>query len=305
MRIVITGAGGFVGKNLLLNLSSENRILALDRSEEVDRFVSVHSLENIETAVVDLNDLAALTRLAEERGEEWDAAIYLAGNGDPAYSVDHPREDLLDSAGGLINFFSRFRAGRVIYFSSGAVYDGISGPVSPASRTDPRLPYAIGKLACEQYVKFFRRAGRIGGYVILRFFGAYGPYEPPRKIYTRLVRAFAIERKEEFTVRGDGQNLIDAMFIDDTVRGVKEVLRSEVKDRVVDFCQGYPYTISELVASAGRIFGLQPRIRTEGVVPEYIDFRPSPGMMEELFGFVPSIPLEQGLPALARHLKAQ
>ncbi len=40
----------------------------------------------------------------------------------------------------------------------------------------------------------------------------------------------------------------------------------------------------------------------EGEVPEYIDFRPSPRMMEDLFGFTPAIPLDEGLPILAQHL---
>ncbi|MDP8215689.1 MAG: NAD(P)-dependent oxidoreductase [Candidatus Euphemobacter frigidus] len=303
MKIIITGAGGFVGKNLLLNLPPRYRILALDREESLSRFIDERGLENVECAAVDLNDGASLDRLSKTAGEEWDAVIYLAGNGDPAYSVGHPREDLRDSAGGLISFFSRFRARQVVYFSSGAVYDGISGQVSPDSFLDPLLPYAIGKLACEQYVKFFRKIGRIGNYIILRFFGAYGPYEPPRKIYTRLVRNFAIEKKDEFTIRGDGKNLIDAMFIDDTVRGVEAMLKSGVKDRVVDFCVGKPYTIKKLVEEAARVFNVKVRVRMEGEVPEYINFLPSPRPMEDLFGFIPTIPLSKGLLSLARHLK--
>ncbi len=302
MNILITGAGGFIGKNLLLDLSRDHRILALDRAGGLDEFIRGRGLENVSAATVDLNDPPALEKLAREHGGEWEAVIYLAGNGDPAYSVTHPEADLTDTVLGLINFCRRFRAGKFIYFSSGAVYDGLSGPVSPRSSLDPRLPYAIGKLANEQYVKFFKKSGRIENYIILRFFGAYGPFEPPRKIYTRLVKNFALERNPEYTIRGDGKNLIDAMFVGDAVRAVRKVLESEVKDRVVDFCLGKPDTIEELVREAARIFKIEPRIRKEGEVPEYIDFRPSPREMEELFGFSPQVPLSEGLPLLARHL---
>lgn len=304
MKVAITGAGGFIGKNLLLGLSPDYRITAFERREGLPEFVEIHSLPGVEVALCDFTDSDGLAAWAAELGEELEAVIYLAGNGDPAYSVSHPAVDLTDTVLGLVNFLSNFKVKRFIYFSSGAVYDGLSGPVSPDSTLDPRLPYSIGKLACEQYIKFFRKIGRVGGYVILRFFGAYGPFEPPRKIYSRLVRALAIDKKEEYTIRGDGKNLIDAMFVDDTVRGVKKVLESKENDLVLDFCLGKPYTIRELVEEAARIFNREVRINLEGEVPEYIDFRPSPEAMEEIFGFVPTIPLSEGLPILARHLES-
>ena len=303
MNILITGAGGFIGKNLLLDLAPENKILALDRAPGLGEFIRGRGLENVAAETVELKDPKALESLVREHGGEWEAVIYLAGNGDPAYSVTHPEEDLTDTVLGLLNFCRCFQAGKFIYFSSGAVYDGLEGPVSPRSALDPRLPYAISKLAGEQYVKFFRKLGQIGNYIVLRFFGAYGPYEPPRKIYTRLVKNFARDKNPGFTIRGDGKNLIDAMYVGDAVRGVRAVLESPAEDRMVDFCLGEPYTIEELVREAARIFGIEPRIRKEGEVPEYIDFRPSPREMEELFGFTPRVPLEEGLPLLARHLE--
>ena len=302
MKIAITGSGGFIGKNLLLGLSPDHQLIAFGRGGDLRNFVKDRSLSGVEVALCDFKDSESIAALADELGPELDAVIYLAGNGDPAYSVTHPAVDLTDTVLGLVNFLSNFKVGRFIYFSSGAVYDGLSGPVSPDSALDPRLPYAIGKLACEQYIKFFRKLGRIDSYIILRFFGAYGPFEPPRKIYSRLVRAFAIDRKDEYTIRGDGKNLIDAMFAGDTVRGVRSVLESSENDLILDFCLGKPYTIKKLVEETARIFNIKARINMEGEVPEYIDFRPSPRMMEDLFGFTPSIPLDEGLPILAQYL---
>ena len=303
MKVVITGAGGFIGKNLLLGLASSHDILALDRIESLEDFVKSHSLERVSVGVCDLTDEAALERLAGEWGNSPDAVVYLAGNGNPAYSVDHPKEDLRDTVLGLVGFFKFFHPRRAIYFSSGAVYDGLSGPVSPDSRIDPRLPYAISKLACEQYIKFFHKMKRIKEYVILRFFGAYGPYEPPRKIYTKLVRTFFLEGKEEFTIRGDGKNLIDAMYVADTVKAVENILAGVVRENVVDFCVGEPLPLRQLVEEAARIFGRKVKITTLGEVPEYINFRASPDEFKKLFNFAPRIPLSEGLPALALFLK--
>ena len=55
---------------------------------------------------------------------------------------------------------------------------------------------------------------------MVRFFGAYGPYEASHKIYTRLVRAFALESRNTYTIYGDGANLIDAMYVDDAIDAV-------------------------------------------------------------------------------------
>jgi len=305
MRIIIAGAGGFIGKNLLLSLSSRHRLLALDRARGLSAFVREQGLKGVEAVSCDLRDGAEMKSLARRWGGEADAVVYLAGNGDPAFSVEHPREDLSDGPFSLLTFLSHFKVGRMIYFSSGAVYDGLDGPVSPAARLDPRLPYAIAKLASEGYVKFFQARGGIREFVIVRFFGAYGPYEPPRKIYTRLVEAFALEKREEFVIRGDGRNLIDAMFISDTVEAVERMLSFPAKNVTVDLCVGKPYTLRALVEEAALTFGIKPRIVCEGKVPEYIAFRPRGTAMKKLYGFVPRVGLSEGLKRLRDHLAAQ
>ena len=60
------------------------------------------------------------------------------------------------------------------------------------------MPYAVSRLACEHYIKAFQKQGDVGSYTLLRFFGAYGPHEPSRKIYTRLAQALALEKQDEF-----------------------------------------------------------------------------------------------------------
>jgi len=305
MKVAIVGANGFIGRNLLLGLAADYELFAFDLGEGIKNFISEQDLRSVYPVSCDLTDSKVLTGLAEQLGKSFDAVIYLAGNGDPARSVSDPAFDLRNTTLGMLNFLDAFSTRRFIYFSSGAVYDGLDGPVGPDSSISPVLPYAIGKYAAERYIHFFSRQGRIKEYVILRFFGAYGPYEPPRKIYTKLVKSFAIERNKEFTIRGDGRNLIDAMFVDDTVRAVKAVLESLRADLTLDFCLGEPYTLRELVEAAARTFGIDPKICCEGEVPEYINFRPSADSFSEMFDFKPRIPLEEGLRRLAEFLRPQ
>jgi len=54
MKIAITGSGGFIGKNLLLDLSPDYQITAFARGGSVPEFVDNHSLSGVEVALCDL-----------------------------------------------------------------------------------------------------------------------------------------------------------------------------------------------------------------------------------------------------------
>lgn len=305
MRLIVPGASGFIGRNLMLSVPSSWDTVALyHRSRDFPAWVDNMGLQYIRVEHCDLNDRSMVQGLAAQVGSDFDACVFLAANGDPGYSVGHPFEDLQANVGTLIHFLTHFQVGKLLYFSSGAVYDGSQGLVSPEIVVSPNLPYAISNWACEHYVQFFAHQEQVEKYVNFRFFGAYGPYEPSRKIYSKLVRRFAFERKPHFTIHGDGRNFIDAMYVGDTVRGVLAVLDSGKANFTVDFCSGAPMTIDELVHEAARTFGLEDvSIRHVGSVPEYINFHASSVAMERLFHFRPEVPLENGLRQLAEFLK--
>jgi nucleoside-diphosphate-sugar epimerase len=188
-----------------------------------------------------------------------------------------------------------------VFVSSGAVYEGLKGVAHPEMSVDPVLPYAVAKLTAEKYVRFFRGLGRVRSYLNVRFMGAYGPHEPRRKIYSRLVEAFGIRGEREFELRGDGKNWIDAMYVGDAARGFLAMLTGEPCDRTLDFGVGSPLTLNELVRTAAATFGIDDvRITHTGSVAEHHAFRVSPEPMAELYGFHPTVPLEEGL----RHLHA-
>lgn len=307
MRLIVPGASGFIGRNFVRATPSDWEVVALYyRNKTFPDWVERERLLHVTAVGCDLTDANAVRLLAGELGPRFDACVYLAANGDPAYSVPHPMEDLQANVVTLMNFLIHFEVGKLVYFSSGAVYDGLSGPVSPAVPVFPRLPYAISHLACEHYARAFAHHGRLGSYINLRFFGAFGPYEPARKIYTKLVQRFHFENDPHFTIRGDGRNYIDAMFVDDAIQGVMVVLESDKGNLTVDFCIGVPLTINELVNRAARAFGhVNAAIEHTGSVPEYITFYASGQAMEQLFGFRPRISLEDGLHHLAEFLAQQ
>jgi dTDP-glucose 4,6-dehydratase len=193
-----------------------------------------------------------------------------------------------------------------VFLSSGAVYDGLAGIVTPASPVNPRLPYAISKLASEQYVRYYaERRGRPASYVNVRFFGAYGPYEPVRKITTRFLTAVA-RGDREFALRGDGRNLIDFMYVDDAVDGLLGLIAPARPARTtLDFSSGHPSQVGELVAAMAHVSGSDIAIRHDGVTEEYIEFRSGDRRMADDYGFVPCVPFDEGFARLRRFVATE
>jgi nucleoside-diphosphate-sugar epimerase len=295
MKMLVTGASGFVGRNLLAALPRDWAVTAAyNRDASFPEFVRKRGLSQVTPLRVDLSDAGAVAAL-DERQRSYDACVYLAANGDPAYSEKAPAEDLQANAASMVNVTSHCRFGHLLFFSSGAVYDGLQGTVNPSSAVKPTLPYAISKWASERYVMHAQRKGRIGTASVARFFGAYGPYEAERKIYGRLVRQFAFAKSPKYTVRGDGRNLIDAMYVGDTVRAIRLILDRPGKTMTFDLYSGRPLSLKDLVTQAAATFGLQAQVEYQGEVPEYIEFRSDDRTMETQFGFKPQVELADGL----------
>jgi UDP-glucose 4-epimerase len=294
-RLIVTGASGFIGRNVLLRAPRDWDIVAVaHRSPGLEAFVADHRLSNVRVVRCDLTDAAAVRALAAAAGAA-DAALYLAANGDPAVSSERPRWDLESNTVALVTFLEHCPVGHLVYLSSGAVYDGLLGNVSPETPCSPRLPYAISKLASEQYVRFFsERRHMPDSFINVRFFGAYGPYEPARKITTRWLLALAAGQRE-FTLRGNGQNLIDFMYVDDAVDGMLRLVQAAGVSATVDFASGAPVSVDTVVQAMARTLGVDVTVRHEGATEEYIEFRSVDRTMRDRFGVAPAISFDDGL----------
>jgi nucleoside-diphosphate-sugar epimerase len=117
------------------------------------------------------------------------------------------------------------------------------------------------------------------------------------------VKNFYLDGKRSFEIRGDGKNLVDAMFVDDAVEGIESIIKSGKGNLTVDFPGGSPLTINGLVESAAKILGVSdPEIKNVGETKEYITFTASTEGFENAFRYKPKTDLESGLKSFADFL---
>jgi UDP-glucose 4-epimerase len=279
MKLLVVGGSSFIGKNLIANLPSAwNTYATFHNNSSFPSYSS--KFKNVKPVKVDLTDEKSIRNLVKKLPQV-DVILYLAANSDPHESVRSPTFDLRVNTVGLVSMLEKIVCKRFIYISSGGIY------------LKTLLPYLFSKMASEQYVKFFAQEKGFS-YVVIRFFECFGPYSPKRKIFRKLVNQFSTGNSKVI-LYGNGSNLIDTMYVDDTAKALIKVIASNKGNVTVDLTTGKPISIKELTKRVAKVYNITPRISYEGKAVENIYFKGNPKPMEKVFNFKASISLEDGI----------
>ena len=164
MRILVTGASGFVGRHLVQ--------LLRDRGDEVTAW----GLEKAPSDTVAV-DMRARGGVQAQDLRDIDAAIHLAGLAQVSASFEHPAEYVSTNATMEIHLMEALLAQhaspRVLIVSTGAVYAGGNDVVTEDSPVRPANPYVVSKLTQELLGAYYRERGL--DVVIARPFNHVGP----------------------------------------------------------------------------------------------------------------------------------
>lgn len=298
MNTLVTGGAGFIGSHLvdaLLDQGHQVRVLD-DLSNGFERNVP----SGAELIVGDVADSEAVERAVAGS----DMVFHLAALGSVKRSVEYPlRTDIVNAHGTLtiLDAARRHGVARVVMSSSSSVYGGVQD--RPAAEDDtlrPKSPYAVSKLAAEQYCRVFSEVYGLTT-VVLRYFNVYGPRQRSDSPYAAAIPLFieALRGERRPTVYGDGFQTRDFTFVADAVAAnlaASQAPETEVSGQAFNVAGGASHSLLDLLEILGELLNVK-------VEPIHLDPRPgdvrhsaaSLARADGILEWKPSVRLAEGL----------
>jgi UDP-glucose 4-epimerase len=247
--VVVTGGGGFIGSHLVRHLSAAGaaRVGVLDRRPPSPD-AAVPRDPRVSFRLVALEPDARALRV-HLRGVDYLFHLAALKHSDPAATAGEILATNVGATCALLEAAAAEGVKRLVFASSVYAYGRQTGP--PLVETEPCRPhtvYGISKLAGELLVEHFRRRAGLDG-VVLRYFFVYGPGQQGaggrEPIVPRTLRR--LRRGEGAVVRGDGDQSLDYVYVDDLCRATLAALAPEAGGEVLNVGSGRPTTVRALV----------------------------------------------------------
>lgn len=316
MNVLVTGGGGFIGSHLV-----EGLIRRGHRVRVLDNF-STGKMSNL-AALRDANGGPIFT--PEGRSHRAEIAELLIGDAaDPAVcrtacegvdvvlhqaavpSVPKSIADPLTSHRANIEATFQLllaareaRVRRFIYAASSSAYgESEKLPKEESMPSSPLSPYAVQKLAGENYCRVFY--GCYGLQTLsMRYFNVFGPRQDPRSQYAAAIPSFvtAVLRGESPTIYGDGEQTRDFTYIENVVSAnLMAIDAKETRGESINIACGEHVTVNDIIARINQALG-------KNVTPTYVPPRPGDikhswadiSLAGRVIGYRPVVPFAEGL----------
>lgn len=301
-RILITGGSGFLGQNLIRQLSRRGyETLCLDRYEA--DFLAECGTVFLQGDISEEKQLIGFL-------EGVDVVIHLACTILPQMSNSDPYFDMVSNVGGTLHLLDaavRNHVGKIIFFSSGGTVYGVpeSVPIREDHPTNPTCSYGISKLMIEKYLRLYRSMYGLQGCSV-RLANPYGPCQRVKSAQGVIpVFCYKALTRQPIEIWGDGSVKRDFIYVDDAVDAVV---------KLIEFEGEMPY---ELNIGSGEAVSLRKLLEVIAqVVGEPLDCRYAAGRAfdvpinvldttraRELLNWKVRIPLEEGLRATVEYIR--
>lgn len=303
MRVLVTGAAGFIGSHLLerccelgwdvVGVDSftdyyDEHLKRANLAEVKERFPDA---EVVRADIVD-TDLDAMV-------DSVDVVFHQAGQPGVRDSWGNTFESYLRNnvlaTQRLLEACRSAQLERFVYASSSSVYG--NAPVYPTAETDlprPQSPYGVTKLAAEHLCGLYARNFGLPT-VSLRYFTVYGPRQRPDMATNRLIQSAL--SGEEFQLFGDGLKVRDFTYVDDIVSAnIAAATESVVPGSVFNVAGGSSCTMLDLIAAVENAAHSAPHvIQTSDAVGDVERTGGATGLAVDHLGWHPVVALSEGV----------
>lgn len=298
MRIVVTGAAGFIGSTL-----AEALVAAGHDVIGLDAFIDYYPRPMKEANLVGLAStpgfrFAELDLRTAELGpwlEGADAVIHeaaMAGLMRSWTDLDLYASCNILATNRLIEAAQRAKVRRFVLASTSSVYG--SEAVGDEDRPlEPSSPYGITKLAAEKLVLAHAASSGFPG-TIIRYFSIYGPRQRPDMAYHKFIEA-TLDRAP-ITVFGDGLQSRSNTYIDDAVRGTILAVERGETGGIYNIGGGLTITLNEAIELIAGHLGVEPVIERAPARPgDQRHTSADIGRAKAVLGYEPTVQPSDGL----------
>jgi GDP-D-mannose 3', 5'-epimerase len=303
---LVTGAGGFIGGQLVRDLIAEGaRVRAVDKKQFSDWYFKSSEAENV---VADLQLAESCDRVTRDARQVYNLAADMGGMG----FIENNKALCMLSV--LINTHmlmaaQKHKVERFFYSSSACIYPGYKQTdahvtalkESEAYPADAEDGYGWEKLFSERLCRHFKEDFGLETRVA-RYHNVYGPYgtwdggrEKAPAAISRKIAMAVIEGKHEIEIWGDGEQTRSFMYIRDCLIGTKKLMRSDI-DEPLNIGSDEMVTINRLVDVVEGIAGVKLSRRYNLDAPKGVRGRNSDNtLIKGRLGWAPTISLYPGM----------
>ena len=227
MKIILTGATGFIGQSTTKQLSETHEILA-----HTSKTCNITNPEETSKKIKDA-----------------DCIFHAAGTANLKDSYTNPKKHIETNTQGTKNILEACRKNNIpwiIYTSSASVYS-TQGTIKETSETNPKSPYGQSKYKAEELIKKYHNLYNID-YTILRYFNIYGKGDTAKNSHIIPSICKNIHNSTPITLTSTGEQSRDFINIKDIAKINKTIIEKKIKNHTINIGTGTGTTINHIIS---------------------------------------------------------